>query len=73
MARAFPNRQGARTVAGMGICAVLRAVVPGLPVQTPLVFVVVAVGVSVATGVLSGVMPARRAASLDPIEALRTE
>lgn len=59
--------------AGMGICAVLRAVVPGLPVQTPLVFVVVAVGVSVATGVLSGVMPARRAASLDPIEALRTE
>ncbi len=60
-------------VAGMGICAVLRAVVPGLPVQTPLVFVVIAVGVSVATGVLSGVMPARRAASLDPIEALRTE
>jgi putative ABC transport system permease protein len=59
--------------AGMGICAVLRAVVPGLPVETPMVFVVVAVGVSVATGVLSGVMPARRAASLDPIEALRTE
>lgn len=59
--------------AGLGICAVLRTVVPGLPVQTPMVFVVIAVGVSAATGVLSGVMPARRAASLDPIEALRTE
>ena len=42
-------------------------------IDTPMIFVVMAVIVSVATGMLSGVMPARRAASLDPIEALRTE
>jgi putative ABC transport system permease protein len=58
---------------GMGICALLRAAIPGLPVHTPMIFVVIAVVVSGATGLLSGVMPARRAASLDPIEALRTE
>jgi len=59
--------------AGMGICSLLRAAVPGLPVHTPMVFVVVAVAVSGVTGILSGVLPARRAAALDPIEALRTE
>ena len=58
---------------GMGICALLRAAIPGLPVHTPMIFVVVAVAVSAATGMISGVLPARRAASLDPIEALRTE
>ena len=58
---------------GMGICSLLRTAVPGLPVHTPIVFVVVAVAVSAATGMLSGIMPARRAAALDPIEALRTE
>jgi len=59
--------------AGLGLCALLRAAVPGLPVSTPLVFVVAAVAVSLATGVLSGVLPAQRAAQLDPIEALRAE
>jgi len=63
----------AGVTAGLGIAALLRAVVPGLPVHTPLFFVVLAVGVSVATGLLSGVLPARRAARLDPIEALRAE
>ncbi len=58
---------------GMGICSLLRTAVPGLPVHTPIIFVVVAVLVSAATGMLSGIMPARRAAALDPIEALRAE
>jgi putative ABC transport system permease protein len=59
--------------AGAGIAVLLRALVPGLPVHTPLAFVVAALGVSLATGLLSGVLPARRAASLAPVEALRTE
>lgn len=60
-------------LAGMGIAALLRLAVPGLPVHTPLLFVALAVGTSTVTGLLSGVLPARRAAALDPIEALRTE
>ncbi|MGD8329851.1 MAG: ABC transporter permease [Acidobacteriota bacterium] len=59
--------------AGAGIAVLLRALVPGLPVHTPLAFVVAALGVSLATGLLSGVLPARRAASLAPVEALRAE
>ena len=58
---------------GLGICYLLRTAIPGLPVHTPLVFVIVAVAMSAATGLLSGVLPARRAAGMDPIEALRTE
>lgn len=58
---------------GMGLCAMLRAVVPGLPVHTPALFVVLALVVSFGTGVVSGVVPALRASRLDPIEALRTE
>lgn len=58
---------------GLGLAALLRLAVPGLPVHTPMVFVLLAVGVSLATGLLSGVLPARRAARLDPIEALRAE
>ena len=58
---------------GLGVCALLRAAVPGLPVHTPFEYVIAALAVSVATGVLSGVLPARRAASLDPVESLRAE
>ncbi len=58
---------------GLGICVVLRAAIPGLPVNTPPEFVAAAVAISLVTGLLSGVLPARRAAQLDPVEALRAE
>jgi putative ABC transport system permease protein len=60
-------------LAGLGVAALLRLAVPGLPVHTPPLFVALAVAISVVTGLLSGVVPARRAARLDPIEALRAE
>jgi putative ABC transport system permease protein len=63
----------AGVVVGLGLGALLRVAVPGLPVETPLRFVVAGLAVSVATGLVSGVAPARRAALLDPIEALRAE
>jgi putative ABC transport system permease protein len=59
--------------AGMGTALLIRALVPGLPVHTPPEFVAAALGVSLITGLLSGVLPARRAAGLEPVEALRTE
>ncbi|MFQ5514074.1 MAG: ABC transporter permease [Myxococcota bacterium] len=58
---------------GLGIAALLRLLVPGLPIFTPVAYLLAALAVSAATGLLSGVAPARRAAALDPIEALRTE
>jgi putative ABC transport system permease protein len=63
----------AGVVLGLGVGAALRLAVPGLPVETPVRFVVAGLAVSVATGLVSGVAPARRAALLDPIEALRAE
>jgi putative ABC transport system permease protein len=50
-----------------------RAAVPSLPVHLSAWIVMTAIGFSGAVGVLSGVMPARRAAALDPVEALRYE
>lgn len=59
--------------AGLGLCGLLRLAVPGLPVATPPEYAVAALAVSLATGLVSGVAPATRAATLDPIEALRAE
>jgi putative ABC transport system permease protein len=59
--------------AGLGVAAMLSWALPGLPVHTPVRFVFAALGVSLAVGLLSGVLPARRAAGLDPVEALHAE
>ncbi len=58
---------------GLGLCALLRAALPGLPVATPLEYAGAALAVSLATGLVSGVAPAARAAALDPLDALRAE
>jgi len=60
-------------VTGLGIAWLIKLGIPGLPVQTPLLYVFAALGISVLVGLVSGVMPARRAASLDPVDALRAE
>jgi putative ABC transport system permease protein len=51
----------------------VRAAVPGLPVRLSAWIVATAIGFSGAVGVVSGAIPARRAANLDPVEALRYE
>lgn len=58
---------------GVGVALLARLLVPGLPIYTPLEYVAAALGVSALTGVIAGVLPARRAASLDPVAALRAE
>jgi putative ABC transport system permease protein len=49
---------------------VIRALYPTLPAWPPDWAVLAALGTALVTGVLFGVMPARRAAALDPVQAL---
>ena len=58
---------------GMTVGRLAKLLLPGLPVETPFRYVVAALVVSLAVGLASGVLPARRAAKLDPIDALRAE
>ena len=58
---------------GLGLAQALHLYVPALPVQTPVEYVFLALAVSLVVGIASGLLPARKAASLDPVVALAAE
>jgi putative ABC transport system permease protein len=60
-------------VLGFGLAQIIHLAVPALPVHTPITFVLLAEGIAIMIGLLAGVLPARSAAKLDPVEALRSE
>jgi len=64
---------GLGLVAGAGGAWLLGAMVPALPTHTPWLYAVLAEVLAAVIGLVAGVLPARRAAGLDPVEALRTE
>jgi putative ABC transport system permease protein len=58
---------------GFAVEGILDAAVPGLPLSTPPEAVLAALAMSLVVGIAAGVIPARRAAALDPVDALRAE
>jgi putative ABC transport system permease protein len=58
---------------GIGLAQLIHLALPALPVHTPITYVILAEAVAVAIGLLAGVLPARSAARLDPVAALRAE
>jgi len=64
---------GLGIAAGIGLAQLLHAYVPALPVETPAEYVGLALVVSLAVGLASGILPAQKAARLDPVLALAAE
>jgi putative ABC transport system permease protein len=58
---------------GIGGAWLLHLFVPALPVHTPWSYVILAELLAAFIGLSAGVLPARRAAQLDPVHALRSE
>ncbi len=60
-------------ILGVGSALLLQAMIPSLPVHLSGFYIVLAETVAITIGLVAGLVPARQAAQLDPVEALRAE
>ena len=60
-------------ILGAGSAWLIGFLIPALPTHTPWHYVFIAESLALAIGLLAGILPARRAAKMDPVEALRAE
>jgi putative ABC transport system permease protein len=60
-------------ILGAGGAWLIGFLIPAFPVHTPWTYVMLGEALAALVGLLAGVAPARRAARLDPIDALRSE
>ena len=58
---------------GIGGAWLLHFLIPAMPVHTPVSYILMAEAMAVVIGLAAGVTPARRAAAMEPLEALRAE
>jgi putative ABC transport system permease protein len=58
---------------GVGIVVLTHWALPSMPARIAPLYVALAIGISVAIGLIAGVLPARAAARLEPLDALRAE
>jgi putative ABC transport system permease protein len=60
-------------VVGFAIVGIAQIGIPGMPLRVSILYCVVAELIAVVIGLVAGVLPARHAAELEPLDALRTE
>ena len=60
-------------VTGIGVVEIISYILPALPTELAWVYVVAAFTLSLFIGMVSGVMPALKAAQLEPLQALHSE
>jgi len=64
---------GAGLTAGFAIIAAVELTFPAMPARISPIYVVLSEGVALLIGLIAGLLPAHKAASLEPLEALRAE
>jgi putative ABC transport system permease protein len=59
--------------AGFALIGLAKLAIPGMPLTVSIVYCLIAETIAVLIGLIAGVLPARHAAELEPLDALRTE